>query len=428
MLIKIIQTFLFRFSSSVITFLIVLITARILGAEARGYISLLMATITIIIMLNNFVGGPSLVYLVPRLSAHDILKISYLWGLFICIAGSFVISLFSLIPGWMGIHVFALSLLQSIVSIHQFFLQGKNDIKSANLIAFIQPCVQLLYVMAVCCLNTLTVLQIIYSMYASFIISVVVSLYVLRKYLKIKTSPLPSPKPVLIFQEEMELKKNGLSIVKVNIFTNILSYGFVNQLANISQLISYRISYYFINILAGTSILGIFSTGTSIAESIWLIGGSISLVQYANIANTNDKKHAIGSTITLLKWSGITTLLALFVLNYIPSTFYVAIFGNEFSEIKNVLLWLSPGIFAMGLGMIISHFFSGTGRYYINAIASGSGMLFSLATAYFFINNYQLLGACIITSISYIITTILLFIYFIREAGASHFATSNPQL
>ncbi len=400
MLSKILQTFVFRFSSAIFSFVIVLITAHLLGTEGRGELSLLLVSITFILMLNNFIGGPSLVYLVPRYPSIQLLKISYAWGFIVCILGTIMLKTFSLIPDWLLFPVFLLSVLQSIVTIHHFFLLGKKEIKVVNIIAFTQPFMQILLILLIYWHQMLNVIQVIYAMYFSYTITVLFSIYTMRNYFFVD---------VAFVDVALEVKKEK------SLWKDMISYGFMNQVANIAQLISYRANYYFLSAIVGIEALGIFSTGTSVAESVWLIGTSISLVQYSDIANTNDKMYAKVTTLSLLKLSCLATIIALIVVNILPSEFYVFIFGNQFSEIKVVLLWLSPGILAISMGIVISHFFSGTGRYYINAVSSGIGMLFSIISAYYFINHYQIMGASMVTSISYVISTILLFYFFIKK-------------
>src|ERR1700752_3343640 len=66
MLRKIIQTIFSKGIISIINFLVVLITARYLGSDGRGTISIMFLNITVILLFNDIIGGSSLVYLTSK--------------------------------------------------------------------------------------------------------------------------------------------------------------------------------------------------------------------------------------------------------------------------------------------------------------------------------------------------------------------------
>jgi CBS domain containing-hemolysin-like protein len=65
---------------ALMSFLVVTLTSNNLGSEGFGYISLIILGITMVQMVNNFVGGPALVYLIPRFSFLKLFVPSYLWA------------------------------------------------------------------------------------------------------------------------------------------------------------------------------------------------------------------------------------------------------------------------------------------------------------------------------------------------------------
>ena len=70
---SIVNTLSTKFLSAVFSFLILLITSNYLGSQGRGEISLLIASITIVLLIANFVGGNTLVYLTPRKAISELL-------------------------------------------------------------------------------------------------------------------------------------------------------------------------------------------------------------------------------------------------------------------------------------------------------------------------------------------------------------------
>jgi O-antigen/teichoic acid export membrane protein len=97
----------------------------------------------------------------------------------------------------------------------------------------------------------------------------------------------------------------------------------------------------------------------------------------------------------------ILTAVGLLVLVFLPDSVYIGIFGSDFVGLSSVIRFIIPGIFSISLNIILSHFFSGTGRILFNLIGSAIG-LFVVATAgYILINGGKLADAALVSSIGY---------------------------
>jgi O-antigen/teichoic acid export membrane protein len=201
-------------------------------------------------------------------------------------------------------------------------------------------------------------------------------------------------------------------------FRSLFFYGFQNQLAHVFQLLSFRISYFFLERDCGEAEVGIYSNAVSVIESIWMISTSISLWQYAKISNSTDVNYTKNITEQLTKYGLLTAFIALTVLLCIPSVFYSWLFGKEFHGLNELMFYLAPGIWVFNYALIIGHYFSGHGKYYVNAIASGIGFLITCIAAYYFIPTLKIQGAAITASISYFVTSLVVILYF-RKEGAN---------
>ncbi|MEY4289730.1 MAG: hypothetical protein RLZZ30_1818 [Bacteroidota bacterium] len=200
-------------------------------------------------------------------------------------------------------------------------------------------------------------------------------------------------------------------------FKSLLFYGFQNQLAHVFQLLSFRLSYFFLERYCGDAEVGIYSNAVSVIESIWMISTSISLWQYARIANSTDVSYTKRITEQLTKYGLLTAFLALVVLLMIPDAFFTWLFGKEFHQLNQLMLLLAPGIWVFNYALIIGHYFSGHGRYLVNAVASGVGLIVTFATAYYFIPSYKIFGAAMAASSSYFVTSFIVIVYFYRDGG-----------
>lgn len=83
---SIFSTFTTRVFSLIISFATLILTTNYLGAEGRGYISLLTASAGLINLFSGFIGGAALVYLIPRNKSRNFVIqsaiLSYFWAFF----------------------------------------------------------------------------------------------------------------------------------------------------------------------------------------------------------------------------------------------------------------------------------------------------------------------------------------------------------
>jgi len=99
----------------------------------------------------------------------------------------------------------------------------------------------------------------------------------------------------------------------------------------------------------------------------------------------------------------------------LPSSFFIFIFGSQFSDIRLVLLSLSAGIVMFSLSVVISPYFSGTGRPHINTAAAVLGLALTLGFGFLLIPRMGLAGAGITSCISYAFTALVQLLIFLRS-------------
>jgi O-antigen/teichoic acid export membrane protein len=201
----------------------------------------------------------------------------------------------------------------------------------------------------------------------------------------------------------------------IPVVKQMLTFGFQNQIAHITQLLSFRLSYYVIEEYIGIAAVGVYSNGISIVESIWMVAKSMSLVQYSYISNSTNREESARITLLLVKAGLFASLLLLIPLVLIPVEAYVFIFGQGFSDIKPVIITLLPGILIYNFSILFGHYFSGTGRYSINGRISAIGLIVSVILYFTLIPLFNIRGAGLATSLSYIFTSLLFLWYFAKE-------------
>jgi O-antigen/teichoic acid export membrane protein len=92
---------------------------------------------------------------------------------------------------------------------------------------------------------------------------------------------------------------------------------------------------------------------------------------------------------------------ALLLIVIIPNDIYIVLFGKDFSIVKKIALYLSPGTLLMSTYYITSSYFSGIGKYTYNNYAVGLGLFLTVIGGIIFIPNGDIFTAAIITSIAF---------------------------
>ncbi len=385
---KILGTFSSKLMAAGINFLIVWMTANYLGASGKGETALIILHITLIQLLNNFVGGTALVYLTPRSNSWVLLIPSYIWAIIASGFGTTVLFYSGRLDATLVPHIFILSLIFSFFSIHQMHFMGKEKIGWHNILSLLQVTITagiLIWFFLIA--NQPSVEYFLVAIYGAYGGSLVISwIAILLGIERFKAT---------------DWKKQ---------IKGLFTYGFVAQISSLITFFNNRLTYYLLEAWNSTEAVGIYSTGVSILEgSASMLSKSIAMVQYSKVANETDEKHSIKMTNSLTKLSFWAAFIVIIMLILIPAPFYSFIFGKEFSEIHTVIIFLSPGILALSFSTTFLHYFSGKGMYRLVNIATGIALTCTFSLAYILMINYGKMGAGITTSIAYTVQSIYLY-------------------
>ena len=392
---NIIRTFFSRSGTAIINLVVVIMSARLLGDEGMGMISLLILAVTINALFVGLLGGAGLVYLTPRHPIRNLLTIGYIWSIIASLLVVWIFQYFNLYPAYFGSHVYLLVIINSFASINMYLILGKEKIKSHNIITFLQSLLLLLAIL-----------------FQFFIISFVeVSAYLWALYVSFGFVWISSS-IALINTKATNVKKTFKET-----FKHTFNYSLVLQTGSGVQLFNYRFSYYVIDFFMGTAMLGRFSVAVQVAEGILILGKSFGLVLYSRVSNIENIKEAIKTSIPLLKITAFATLMAIVIVLLLPANFFTYLFGSDFTHVHEILLFLGPGIIFVSATMLFSAFFSGVGMIKINTQGSIIGLISTVLLSVWMVYYYGLTGAAIATSLSYLSSLIYAQYHFKKVSG-----------
>ncbi len=384
-------TLLSRAGVAVSALLSLIISSRFLGSEVLGQWSMLVLHVAIIHAIAEIFTGSGLVYFIPRVSTASLYRKGVLWLLPVTLIGSLLIYVgVELLRPYIW-HLLLLSFLGALHNYHLFLLLGKEQLKLYNTLVLLQP---LTFLVTLCVLvfvfNWHSVYASLLAMYCSYCISLIAGL---KTVIKIVHAPGINESPQTL---------------------QILARGFTNQLGNLAHMLSNRFNYYVLA-GAGLSIVGVYSSGTSLIESVWTVSAALSPIVLSRVANSSDAKAEAGTSLRLATYSFLLSTLMVLIVLMVPSEVFTMILGKDFSQVKEIMLYLSPGVLALSFSSVLSHYFSGRGLQRVLLLANASGLLVTIALSNLLIKNYGVLGACITAGLAYGMQCIVISLVFFKE-------------
>ena len=395
---RILQHFAARVLTAGLSFVVVWLTARYLGAAGRGQVSLFYTDMSGLTLLAGLVGGSSLIYLVPRRNAWHLLLPAYGWAVVVSVAGAAVVGLLRPVSLAYGLHLGAVTLVQVLLSINLFLLLGRQHERSYNVLTTAQAALLVgALALAFGPFHWLSINAYYYANYVAYGLPWLLSLGLLLRLPDAWGSRRAHRR---VAARELARHSRGAH------FSNLLTFA------------NYRFGYYAVAYLADARALGVLSVGVALAEAVWLVPRSTALIQYValvNAANKHDQTYAAlrGSRLTLLATAGAVLGLAA-----VPAAWLAAVFGPEFGAARAVILALAPGIFVNGAAMQASSYFSGMGRYGVNNRAALLGLAVTVPACLLLVPRLGMAGAALGMSASYTASAAYLFGQYRRATGA----------
>jgi O-antigen/teichoic acid export membrane protein len=92
------------------------------------------------------------------------------------------------------------------------------------------------------------------------------------------------------------------------------------------------------------------------------------------------------------------------------------IYGEEFRYSIAPLLFLMPGVVAIGPAFVLASYIAGIGRPQINLFIALIGLFFTATLDLWLIPQFNIVGAALASTVSYSLSTILTVWYFLRKS------------
>lgn len=379
-----------RVANALLSVVMVVMSTRLMGAEAYGIAGMILLDVTVIALANDFFGGSSLVYFAPRIAIWRLVVPAYLWAVAVvalaAVAG-WILSLFpylfhAAVPDGFDLHILLITLLVSWSGIHQNLLLGKEQVAAYNMVFSLQVVGQFGVLAAMLFLfNVRDARAWVAALYGGYGLSWIAGWFYTARWI--------NPQSLAGWR---------------SLLREILAFGSQGQMASAVHLANKRLSFYIITPVLGPAALGIYNAGAQLTEGLRIVGQSIALVQFSHISNSTDQDHNRQITLQLLKFTLSVTFVAVMLLAVFPTSVFASVLGPEFGYVRPVIFSLAAGVVALAATMIFSHFFSGTGRPKYNFHASLAGLVVTLLMVYPAVHGLGVVGAGVTASMAYVVS------------------------
>ena len=377
---------------------------KFLGAAEWGIAFTAQTDITYLLISIELIAGSGLVYFTPRKKLSTLLTLSYSWIAFMMLVYLLVFKVLSLFPTFYHNivpegYAWLVLLLTFVYSFHGFNLNhflGKEKVGTYNWLFITQILTQVI-TMAVLVfgLNLRTAKALLYSQLCGYSVATILGW-------------------TLLFPT---LKRDGRDPLRSSL-KEMFRYGAFVQLSTLVSTLNKRISLYLLRSRCTEKQVGVYALGTQVTEGVNIIGYSIGLVEFSALSNSDNAQKATQLTLRFMRLSIFLSSLALLAINMLPTAFFEWLFSGEFSNIRSIILLMSPGIVFFSAHTILANYFSGTGKPKYNLYASLIGVSVTLAAAFLLIPKLGIHGAAITTTLTYMVLFVYQWVVFHRQTGS----------
>ena len=400
---KILGTGITRVLNLLIGFATMLMGTKVLGAAEWGICFTVLTDVTFLLVIVELIVGGGLVYFTPRKPLATLMKVSYVWIVLVMVFYLLLFWALSYFPetfdyivprGYEGITL----LLTFVYSLHNFNLNvllGKEKVGTYNWVFLLQIFVQVTTMaLMIFVFHIHDAHAFVYSLLCGYLTGLIVGL--------IQVIPM--------------LSKDG-SVPLLSTAKEMLKYGYILVLTSLVSTLNRRLSIFLVRQHCTDKAVGVYGAGTQVGEGVKVFGVSVAMVQFSHLSNLQDMKVAVNLTIKFLKITVVLTFLALLVLACLPVGFFEWIFSEDFGQVKQIILLMSPGLLFLSAHTIFTHYFSGTGVPKYNLYASLVGLAVTVPCTILLIPLMGIMGAAVSFSGTYLGIMLYQWLVFRRITG-----------
>jgi len=399
---NVINTFLIKIVIFILTFSSGILSARILGPNGKGILTLVFLAPPLTLALGNLGIGIANVYLIGKkeFQLSDIVSNSFLISILFGGAGMF----FSYIAIKFAFHstfkdatdkeiITALSTIpaQYFILYGSAVLSGTLNIKRYNIVFLIQTAMLFCFFLCFLVLLKKGLYSAIVSQTLSiFIASVLCSLFVL-KLARIKLT------------------------LNCQLLWRSLSFGLKGYLSNMFKFLNLRLDLFLVSFYLGAKEVGIYSVAAGIAEFMLYIPDAVKLTLYPTVVSSSSDETSSYLTAKVCRQVFLAGILSSIALFFSARLIIIPFYGIQFESSILPLKILLPGVICLGISNLLYSDLWGRGKPIISTYSTLTGLIATILADITLIPKFGIQGAALASTIAYFAMSIIPIWFFVRH-------------
>lgn len=387
-----IYSFVQRIIGIVLTFLSVVMIARILGPEGQGQYSLLTSLVRTSFYFTALGAPVGLLFAFGKQGAERdrvvksflyFMSVLALFAIILCFSFFFItentvfqgISIYSIFIIFLGIFIWYGNSFTSNI------LNGLENFKASSIAGILQSLILVLGVGTLFILDDVRVNHYLWVFNLSLLTTLFYNIFSLYK----------SEFKVRLFR----------SVFDFSIIKNNFSYSFKTYLGTVSQFLIYRVDMYIIAYFLPVKSLGLYVIAVNIVERLWMVAEALSKVLFSRLVNLHDEKEKNKVSIFSFKLAFYVSFIGSLLLWLVGPYFINLFFGEVYQESIQYFNILLPGVVCQSAGIIMKSVLEARAYPGTNARSSIVCLLLNLFLNFLLIPKYGVAGAAYATTFSY---------------------------
>ncbi|MGA8764666.1 MAG: oligosaccharide flippase family protein [Candidatus Sulfotelmatobacter sp.] len=367
------------------------IVTRILGPEGRGKYSVAMAVGMIGVQLGHLGLHATNSYFVardrsvlPSLVANALISSFVIGGCAATLAGA----VFWLWPRLAPIYGWLLVLSLAWIPVNLAYLltvnllMGLRQVAAYNRMELLNRILPILLVFCVIAVRMVSPESVLLAMLLGMFLAFLVALARLWRFLETRVSP------------------------SLQLFQQSFAMGWKAYLATLFAFLVIRIDLLLVRYILGTEQAGFYSIAGAMADYVLLLPSAVGAILFPRLAAMQNDTDKLNLT-TRASWGiGAALLLLLGVLGIFVRPIVRLVFGKAFLPAASAILLLMPGVFSLGLEVVLVQYLNSLG-FPVRVV-----VLWAVTTALNVVLNlwaipaFGIAGASVVSSLSYFLALV----------------------
>jgi len=338
------KTYGWQIAKAAISFGVVVIYSRYLGASGRGQMSILLLYLQISLMFGELFAGSAMANWLVKYKPAEILPWVAAFSLAVLLVSGSVLHFLCNISWALLIPLLVQGLSLAWLNIQYNIYQSQGWIGRRNKLQVALEGLKLLSLLLVAILipaqdvislNIQSMLEVLATVTFGILCF---SFFKTKNIWKSAFPILPPPKGVFF-------------------------EGLWAQLGHFVLFLVMKAPLWFIAYFWGDSNAGVFANAMLIADTIWIFSGSFGTVIHSRVLRNSSKVFHERLIRRYIDFSLLGTLIICIVVVAIPNGIFTMVFGDNFALLKMEFVWLIPGIIFSAMSTAIGNYLHGMNRF-----------------------------------------------------------------